>query len=109
MKGDKKEMREYLVKYIGDRIELLLFLFDEQITVLTQYEYVDTDLIERIWDSQIKKMAQHMGISTDSYELIEWYFLDGHVVVEDDRVIEDKEELIEYFVDKAIEKQKELN
>ena len=99
-------MREYLIKCIGDRIELLLFLFD---TVLTQYEYVDTELIERTWDSQIKKMAQYMGISTDSYELIEWYFLDGRVVVEDDRVIENKEELIEYFVDKAIEKQKELN
>lgn len=102
-------MREYLIKYIGDRVELLLFLFDEQITVLTQYEYVDTDLIERTWDNQIKKMAQHMGISIDSYELIEWYFLDGHVVVEDDRVIEDKDGLIEYFVDKTIEKQKELN
>lgn len=109
MKGDRNEMKEYLTKYIGDRVELLLFLFDEQITVLTQYEYVDTDLIERIWDSQIKKMAQHMGVSTDSYELIEWYFLDGHIVVEDDRVIEDKEGLIEYLVDRAIEKQKELN
>lgn len=102
-------MREYFRKYIGDRIELLLFLFDEQITVLTQYEYVDTDLIERIWDGQIKKMAWHMGVSEDSYELIEWYFLDGHVVVEDDRVIEDKEELIEYFVDKALKIQKELS
>lgn len=102
-------MREYFRKCIGDRVELLLFLFDEQITVLTQYEYVDTNLIERTWDSQIKKMAQYMGISMDSYELIEWYFLDGHVVVEDDRVIENKEGLIEYFVDKAIEKHKELN
>jgi hypothetical protein len=44
-------MREYMKRYVGDRVELLLFLFDEQITVLTQYEYVDTDLIERIWDS----------------------------------------------------------
>lgn len=102
-------MREYLKKCIGDKVDLLLLIFDEQITVLTQYKYVETDLIERTWDSQIKKMARHMGISTDSYELIEWYFLDGHIVVEDDKVIENKEELIEYFVDKTIEKQKELN
>ena len=54
-------------------------------------------------------MAWHMGISEDSYELIEWYFLDGHVVVEEDRMIEDKEELIEYFVNKALKIQKELS
>lgn len=89
-------------KYIGDRVELLLFLFDEQITVLTQYEYVDTDLIERTWDSQIKLMAQYMGVSEDSYELIEWYFLDGRVVVENDRVIEDKNELVKYLVEKSL-------
>lgn len=95
-------MKEYMEKYIGDRVELLLFLFDEQITVLTQYEYVDTDLIERTWDSQIKLMAQYMGVSEDSYELIEWYFLDGRVVVENDRVIEDKNELVKYLVEKSL-------
>lgn len=89
-----------LEKYIYDTVELLLFLFDEQITALTQYEYVDTDLIERTWDSQIKRMARHMGVSSDTYDLIEWYFLDGHVVVDDDRLIEDKEEFIEYLIEK---------
>ena len=96
-------------EYISDSVELLLSLFDEQLTVLTEYKYVDTDLIGDTWDSQLKKMAQHMGISPESYDLIEWYFLDGYIVVENERVIEDKEELIEYFVERAIENQKELN
>ena len=95
-------MKEYMKKYISDIVELLLFLFDEQITVLTQYEYVDTDLIERTWDSQIKLMSQYMGVSEDSYELIEWYFLDGRVVVENDRVIEDRDELVNYLVEKSL-------
>lgn len=95
-------MKEYMKKYISDIVELLLFLFDEQITILTQYEYVDTDLIERTWDSQIKLMSQYMGVSEDSYELIEWYFLDGRVVVENDRVIEDRDELVNYLVEKSL-------
>jgi hypothetical protein len=96
-------------EYIRESVELLLSLLDEQLTVLTEYKYVDTELIGDTWDSQLKKMAEHMRISPESYDLIEWYFLDGYVVVENERVIEDKEELIEYFVNKAIEKQKELN
>lgn len=96
-------MKQYMKKYVSDRVDLLLSLFDEQITVLTQYEYVNTDLIERTWDSQIKLMAQYMGVSEDSYELIEWYFLDGRVVVENDWVIENKDELVNYLVEKSLQ------
>lgn len=47
-------------------------------------------------------MAQYMGVSEDSYELIEWYFLDGRVVVENDWVIENKDELVNYLVEKSL-------
>ena len=85
-------------------VELLLFLFDEQITVLSQYNYVETDLIEKTWDSQIKKMSYYMGISEDMFKLIEQYFLDGHIVIEDDRMIENKDELIEYLIQRKRKK-----
>lgn len=90
-------------EYIKDRVNLLLSLFDEQIIILSLYQYVDTDLIERTWDNQLKQISRYMGVTEDSYELIWGYFLDGYVVV-GNRKIKDQDELIDYLVEQALEK-----
>lgn len=88
--------------YIGGRVELLFMLFDEQIQVLQEYNYVDTDLIERTWDKHIEFMSYYMGVSKETYQILREFYLDGRVK---ELNIDIKEDLLDYLVYKKIGRQ----
>lgn len=98
-------MEVRLKDYIRDKIEILLDIFDEQMTVLSAsgYEYVDLQLIENMWDSHIKQLSQYMGVSAGTYDLIEWFFLDGAIYDDDMNRIEDIDGLVDYIIKKNAE------
>lgn len=72
-------MEKNLRDCIRKRVELLLDLFEQQSEVLSVYKYVDTDLIEEVWDKQIKILSKYMGMSEETYNLVLDFFLDGHI------------------------------
>lgn len=78
-------------------------MLEEQETVLSQYKYVDVDIIERTWDNHIKMLS---GMSEETYDILYNYYLDGRVAI-NGIVIKDFDELIDYIVDKAYEKIKD--
>lgn len=67
-------------------------------TVLSEYMPIELDLIERTWDSQIKRMAYYMGISNEMYDTISWFYLDEYIKI-GDRVIVDIDELVDYLME----------
>lgn len=96
---DTKIMIDEAKAYIGGRIELLFMLFDEQFAVLKDYKYVDTELIERTWDKHIKFLSYYMGISSESYELLWEFYLDGSIA---SLKIDNRDSLIEYLAYKKV-------
>ena len=94
-----------LKEYIRERVELLIGVFDEQLTVLSEngYAYVNLELINNTWDKHIKLLADFMGISDDSYELIRWFFLAGYAHDDEDNKIEDVDRLVDYIIKKNAE------
>ena len=88
--------------YIGGRIELLFMLFDEQIQVLQEYNYVETELIERTWDKHIEFMSYYMGVSKETYQILREFYLDGCVK---ELNIDTKEDLLDYLVYKKVGRQ----
>ena len=95
-------MEVTLKEYIRERVELLIGVFDEQLTVLSEngYAYVDLGLISNTWDKHIKLLADFMGISDETYELIRWFFLAMYAHDDEGNKIENIDELVDYIIKK---------
>ena len=82
---------------IKNKVMKIFACFEQQIELLQEYKYVDVGPIEHMWDRHIRALS---GVSVESYQLIEEFYLDGCVR---DLNITEFEELIEYLTDRAID------